>query len=136
MLPSDRGFWLWEAVLERWRSPKSWAWELLSAPQLGKASPGASPSRGLPRGLNPKGAENKQKNAMIWDAEGIQQTGLQIHPLLPCSQPQPHPGWQQRFPQGRATPGRQEGPSSSHGCGLGAGWAGLGSPLRPGSLSA
>lgn len=89
-----------------------------------------------PKGSEPKRSRKQKKNTMIWDAEGIQQIGLQIHPMLPCSQPQPHPGWQQRFPQGRATPGRQEGPSSSHGCGLGAGWAGLGSPLRPGSLSA
>lgn len=38
---------------------------------------------------------------MIWDAAGIQQSELQIHPLLPCSQPQPHPGWQQRLPAGQ-----------------------------------
>lgn len=50
--------------------------------------------------------------------------------LLPPSSHQhkwPHPSWHQREPAGEGPHLRgRMGPRSSHGCGLGAGWAGLG----------
>lgn len=65
-------------------------------------------------------------------------TGLPGRLLLPISHQQkwPHPSWHQRSRRAgaqrrRATPERQDGLSpllSSHGCGLGAGWVGLGPP--------